>query len=84
MLFVFAQPFRPTFDMTGMACPVDLLWLGAGGTVLGGVQGAPPGSRHPAPFPVTLVLEAAAGTVARGGIRVGTRYEIQGTLPVPR
>jgi hypothetical protein len=80
MLFVFPRPGRWRFWMRGTLIPLDLVFLGEDGHVLGIVAAAPPGSLAPlGGFPGTrLVLEIPAGQAASLGLAPGDPVEIRG------
>lgn len=80
MLFVFPEPSRTAFWMRGMNYPIDIVWV-RGGRVLDIAVRAPPSlekdeSKIPRYYPRDVadqVIEFAAGTVDRLGIKLGDR-----------
>ena len=85
MLFVFPTEMMQTFWMKDMNFPIDIIWI-KGDTVAGFAESASPEpgktlfqlTRYSSPEPVDRVLEVAAGTVARAGIKVGDKLTISG------
>ena len=79
MLFVFPEPQTVSFWMKDMLVPIDILWLGDDGTVLGIEEAISPDSfpatYHP-PVPVRLVLEMRAGEARAQGIVEGSRIAL--------
>lgn len=87
MLFDFGDSRVRTFWMQGMKFPIDIIWINSG-AVIGFAQDAPaPTGGMPATFsspgPADLVLELAAGSVAKDGIKVGDKVEIVRFTPTP-
>lgn len=84
MLFVFETLTPRTFWMKGVDFPIDIIWI-AEGKVVGFEQDVVPESdvplhrlrRYPSLHAVDMVLEVAAGTVARTGIVVGDGVNVQ-------
>lgn len=76
MLFMFQKPEPRLFWMYQMKFPIDIIWIREG-VVVGVAENAPApqGVSLPASFrspePADMVLEVAAGTAQRDGIRVG-------------
>lgn len=63
MIFLFDRDENLSFSMEAMRFPLDLVWLDAGGNVLGVVPGARPGTPRVAPpKPYRAALEVGAGT----------------------
>lgn len=74
MLFVFEQTQPVGFWMKNTPLPLDLLFIGADGTVHDILQGEPFSEAViAAAEPVRFVLELKAGTAARTGISVGDK-----------
>ena len=72
--------------MFGMRYPLDVVFLDDGLSVVGTVEGLAPGKVSPRVEAATSVVELPAGTVARLGLVVGRRLDIEGeggTLPPP-
>jgi uncharacterized membrane protein (UPF0127 family) len=84
MLFVFSAPGRHGFWMKGMRFALDFMWI-RGGRVVGVTENAPPYAEGASLLPrmyyppeeADMVLEVAAGAVARLGVRVGDKVEIR-------
>jgi uncharacterized membrane protein (UPF0127 family) len=77
MLFVFGAAGRHAFWMRGMKIPLDFIWI-KDGRVVGVTENVPPPSgsllslpMYYPPSEADKVLEVAAGTVARVGVKVG-------------
>lgn len=82
MLFVFNPARVESFWMHDMRFPIDIIWI-RDGVVQGVVADAQIPTRFSTPTfvspgPVEYVLELAAGTAARDGIRVGATVDIRG------
>ena len=82
MLFVFKPASVQSFWMHGMRFPIDIIWI-RDGVVQGVAEGAQVPTRFSTPTfaspgPVEYVLELAAGTAKRDGIRAGVPVEIRG------
>ena len=74
MLFVFPEEGKYPFWMKDMRFPIDIIWLGGNGRVVGFWKDATPSSypRHYAPeAPAQYVLEVPAGFVRAHGVAVG-------------
>ncbi len=84
MLFLYRGAARRAMWMKNTRLPLDMLFLGAGGTVVDIVQRTVPLSTRTivSRRPAVAVLELNAGTVARLGIREGDRV-ISRHLPGP-
>ena len=92
MLFVFAEPTRPSFWMKGMVMSIDIIWI-RDGTVTQIHAGAPPPAsgtpdaellRYVPEAPVTHALELPAGAAGRHGITVGDHIApCPNELPTP-
>ncbi len=83
MLFLFEEETIPSFWMKDTWIPLDIVFLGADGTVHDVVENVPPCTAEPCPrysptVPGTAVLELSAGTAAAHGITRGTRIAIEG------
>ncbi len=86
MLFLFEEETIPSFWMKDTWIPLDIVFLGADGTVHDLVENAPPCTAEPCPQysprePGIAVLELNAGTAAAHGITRGSRIVFEG---VPR
>jgi uncharacterized membrane protein (UPF0127 family) len=80
MLFVFQNPGMYGFWMKDMDFPLDLIWIDSDDTIAGVTKNALPSSYPFAfmpPRPITYVLEADAGSVARFGLTTGTKVSFQ-------
>jgi len=81
MLFVFPQPQVQSFWMKNMKFPLDIVWLGEDFTVVGMEENIPPCKKdcptYTSPVPVKYVLEVAAGTVKKEGLKVGDKLVVQ-------
>lgn len=89
MLFIFPRASVQNFWMKDMHFPLDIIWIGSDGRVVGFLQDVPaptPGtavwnlSVYTSPRGVKEVLEVNAGTVAQYGIKVGDMVTMQ---PLP-
>ncbi|WP_254868521.1 DUF192 domain-containing protein [Phaeobacter sp. HF9A] len=80
MLFVYEHPQRVAFWMKNTLIPLDMIFLGADGTVTHIHEGAVPGDLTPIPGgdDVLVVLEVNAGIVRKYGITLGSqmRHEV--------
>jgi uncharacterized protein len=82
MLFVF-KPARPVaFWMKNTLVPLDMLFVGQDGHIIGVVRRAPPLSLEPIPSsgPVVGVIEIGGGRADAMGIQPGDKVEIK-SLP---
>lgn len=79
MLFLFENEANHTFWMKNTEIPLDLLFLGPGGHVVGVHENAVPYSTEPIAVaaPSKSVLEVPAGFVKRHGISIGDRAGIE-------
>ncbi len=77
MLFVHRRPKVANFWMKNTLIPLDMIWIGANGRVLGVHENAVPHSTDviSSNLPVIAVLEVPGGTAARLGIGPGHRVE---------
>lgn len=74
MLFVFPQENWRGFWMQNTPLPLDLLFIGADGTVRAIEQGTPFSTASISPdVPAQFVLELVAGTAQKSGIQIGDR-----------
>ena len=84
MLFVFAEPWQPSFWMKGMRFALDIIWIRDDTVVQihAAVPPPPPDTpddqlpRYRPNHPITHVLELNAGAAARLGIAVGDRIAL--------
>ena len=84
MLFVFAEPWQPSFWMKGMRFALDIIWMRDDTVVQihAAVPPPPPDTpddqlpRYRPNHPITHVLELNAGAAARLGIAVGDRIAL--------
>jgi uncharacterized membrane protein (UPF0127 family) len=85
MLFVFPEMADHAFWMRNTLIPLDMLFLGPGGEVIGVVENATPGSLEPRGVgrPSTYVLEVTGGWAARHGISAGARLQLVGVAGIP-
>jgi uncharacterized protein len=93
MLFVMPEFAVAQFWMKDVTFPIDIIFIGPGGTVANVHPSVPPCPSAPCPLyesagPVTHVLELAAGMAKRYEIDEGRRLEIDATrrrvqLPPP-
>jgi len=83
MLFVFKQPQHLTFWMKNTEIPLDMIFAGADGTVVGIIADAEPFSERQ--LSVTgdsqYVLEVNGGFAQRHGIKPGNKLQFLGSLP---
>jgi uncharacterized membrane protein (UPF0127 family) len=79
LLFVFEEKGSYGFWMKDMLVPIDILWLGTDGTILG-IEARVSPATYPAafypPVPVDRVLETRAGEAQAQGWYVGARIRI--------
>ena len=75
MLFVFEQPHFASFWMNNTYLSLDLIFIAPDGTVVNVAAGATPLSLDPikSAAPVRYVLELAAGTASKIGLKAGDR-----------
>ena len=83
MLFVFPAPSRLTFWMKNTEIPLDMIFAGPSGIVVGIVANAEPYSERPVgpDAPALYVLEVNGGFCARHGVRAGDRMSFVGFAP---
>lgn len=81
MLFLFEQPQFASFWMKDTPLSLDVVFIGADGTVVNVAHAVEPLSLAPieSAAPVGAVLELVAGTAARIGLRVGDGLELRVT-----
>jgi len=86
MLFVFQQPYRYGFWMTGMKFPIDIIWLDSNGVVTHiehSLNPCPPASSNlacPLYFPEKeslYVLETVAGFSMKHNVRLGSHVSFE-------
>ena len=77
MLFVFPREEMLEFWMKNTPLPLDMIFIGADGKVVGIVERAQPFSTTPRGpgVPAQYVLEVNGGFAAEHGVRVGDRVE---------
>ena len=89
MLFVFQQEGEHVFWMKDMRFALDLVWIGAGCTVVDVSLNAPPQEpnqtlaqlpRYKSALPAQYVLEIASGEAGAAGIAVGAPVKFVGSL----
>ncbi len=79
MVFAYSPPSSPSFWMKDTPTPLTGVWVGATGRVIGYWHGVPESTQlHPAPGPVSAVIEYRAGAPVPA---IGTRYAIRGKCP---
>ncbi len=85
MLFDFGQPRQVAMWMKNTLIPLDMLFIDRGGRVIFVEQYAVPGTLQPRgpAEPVLAVLEVAAGTARRLGLKAGDRVEHSLFKPAP-
>jgi len=78
MLFLHAEPGPHSYWMHNVKIPLDILWMDAGGRIVEISANTPPCLKEPAECPSyggsklsRAVLELAAGSVQRHGLKVG-------------
>lgn len=82
MLFVYNDERRPDFWMKNMLMPLDFIWISAEKRVVDISQNIPPCKQDDCPTirsraPVQYVLEVAAGTIEKNGIKMGDQAVIR-------
>ena len=78
MLFVFPETDRHSFWMKNTLIPLDMIFVDAGGRVVGIVERATPGSLEPRSGGVSRsVLEVRGGWVAERGVARGDRVVVE-------
>jgi len=77
MLFDFEVEREVSFWMRNTFIPLDMIFIGADGTIKSIYENARPQDDTPIPsqFPVRFVLEIPGGRAAAAGIKVGDRME---------
>jgi uncharacterized membrane protein (UPF0127 family) len=85
MLFVFGETADHTFWMKDTYLPLDMIFMDAGGTVVGIVEGAEPLTTTPRRVgaPSRYVLEVNGGWSAAHGVAAGDRARFEGIPGVP-
>lgn len=80
MLFVFGEVADHTFWMKNTLIPLDLVFLGADGAVLGVVENTEPQSLQGRGVgkPSAYVLEVPGGWSSRHGLRAGAKLQLLG------
>jgi uncharacterized membrane protein (UPF0127 family) len=83
MLFVFSGPSRLQFWMKNTEIPLDMIFAGADGSVVGIVANAQPYSEKllGVDSPAMYVLEVNGGFCARHGIKPGDQLRFAGFTP---
>jgi uncharacterized protein len=83
MLFVFPVPDQLKFWMKHTEIPLDMIFAGSSGVVVGIVANATPYSERPVGpnAPALYVLEVNGGFCARHGVRVGDKMSFVGFDP---
>jgi uncharacterized protein len=83
MLFVFRQPQQLTFWMENTEIPLDMIFAGADGTVVGIIANAEPFSERllSVAKDSQYVLEVNGGFVQRHGIKPGDRLQFLSLSP---
>jgi uncharacterized membrane protein (UPF0127 family) len=74
MLFIFDESEQLSFWMKNTKIPLDMIFIGSDRTVQGILESVPPMNEEPRYIPNTqsrYVVELAAGSSSRAGIRVG-------------
>jgi uncharacterized membrane protein (UPF0127 family) len=79
MLFLFPEEANHVFWMKNTLIPLDMIFIDAGGAVVGVVERAEPltTSARQVGQPSRSVLEVAGGTAAERGVRRGDRVRIE-------
>lgn len=78
MLFTYKDARQVRFWMKDMNIPLDIIWLGCDGTVLGAKQNALP-SEYPQTYQspkLNYVLEAPAGFINKHQLKLGDKLEL--------
>ena len=83
MLFVFKQPQHLTFWMKNTVIPLDMIFAGADGTVVGIIVNAEPFSEHQLSVggDSQYVLEVNGGFAQRHGIKPGDKLQFLDLTP---
>jgi len=78
MLFVFDDVSDRSFWMKNTLIPLDMIFIGADGTIVGMKTNTPPLSLAPQSVgkPSKWVIEVAGGYAARAGIATGDKVEL--------
>jgi uncharacterized membrane protein (UPF0127 family) len=81
MIFAYSPPSSPSFWMKDTPAPLTGVWVGAKGGVIGYWHGVPESTTlHPAPAPVSAVIEYGAGAPVPA---IGTHFAIHARCPRP-
>ena len=85
MLFVFPETADHTFWMKDTFLPLDMIFIDAGGTVIGIVERAEPMTTTPrrVDAPSRYVLEVNGGWSSAHGVAPGDRARFEGITGVP-
>jgi len=85
MLFVFPETADHTFWMKNTFLPLDMIFIDAGGTVIGIVERAEPMTTTPrrVDAPSRYVLEVNGGWSSARGVAPGDRARFEGITGVP-
>src|SRR5262245_29265063 len=80
MLFVFPEEVEHSFWMKNTLIPLDMLFIGKDGSIVGIQPDAAPLTTSPRSVgkPSLYVLEVNGGWAARNGVRAGDRIELRG------
>ncbi|OQC43058.1 MAG: hypothetical protein BWX66_00113 [Deltaproteobacteria bacterium ADurb.Bin058] len=86
MVFVFPHPEEQMFWMKNTHIPLDMIFISSDGVVVGVVENARPLSMElrGVSTPSQFVVELAAFTAGKHGIKVGTKVGFDPPLPVVR
>lgn len=86
MLFVFKEPQHLTFWMKNTEIPLDMIFVGADGTVAGIIENAEPFSERMVAVSGNsqYVLEVNGWFARRHGIKAGDRLEFLGLTPTAK
>ncbi|HON25767.1 MAG TPA: DUF192 domain-containing protein, partial [Myxococcota bacterium] len=86
MVFVFPHPEEQMFWMKNTYIPLDMIFISSDGVVVGVVENARPLSLElrGVSTPSQFVVELAAFTAGKHGIKVGTKVGFDPPLPVVR
>lgn len=82
MLFAFTKPGYYSFWMKGMIVPIDIIWIGENGKVIGVTENVSPESYPQIYQPTTpslYVLEVKSGWAARHNVSQGDLVDIKAT-----
>lgn len=81
MLFIYPEDRRPAFWMKNMKLALDFVWMNSDGKVVDTSENVPVCETSDCPSisakePVRYVLEIAAGSIQRAGIKTGDQATI--------